>query len=717
MEGCNRIVKSQGLCQRHGAKPRTCKVEGCTKQAQGNFDKMCKAHFKDMKRRTTPIPKVENKDVPPPAEGVSVYDAILPQSIAFNATKAATGAVMPLIAHLKHGFDTLKPPAWHRNEERRARGLFPIDNPAAQLEGWERELVWMEILVLTGVPGSSFRQLARAWGRDKGFHMVLAQFICDRHGDVERKKRHGENSSTSAIQRPTMKKRKTSRGNKTTPANVGADVWDPSMYGDVDTNEALAAEIFDFSEKEFERVMSKYKGNGLAGVYAESEAASPSPSVATQAAVTAILGDHNVDGLSMQPSLPDLLSLTRAELPPENCSRHLPPRNNLPSVRIDPQEEHIEQQQQQQDLCPQHVHHSQEQEVFLQHRVRHEVQHDAIHDSITPSSSVTAVIMERRQDGQEGPHHAQAPDSNVPPQSIIQLHQMQHQFPSANDSDVHVPTHIASQLANHVGAYNSLHPGDQTPSQPVVHSAENHPMLATQQQHPGIPATIPGIAPEGELPQLEHTSLLQIHPDYQQVHEQQHQHSQHPYQQYDGTQQQASIPEIPRQQFQQNDYQLYQHQQEPSDTQQLQPHQQQIPQAEYNHHRGTQHYESIPQVVYEQYQQNHDLVQLQPQESQQDRHHDGNRYQHQSLQGDYQHQDGSQLQNPMPHLYRHEDLDQRHLEQQAGQFQQLVSGNAYGSHQEAEDQSGTPHDDYQQRQPTNSPGDNTHVMQHERRGA
>ena len=41
--------------------------------------------------------------------------------------------------------------------------------------------------------------------------------------------------------------------------DVGADAWDPSLYGDVDTNEALAAEIFDFTEKEFERVVSKYK--------------------------------------------------------------------------------------------------------------------------------------------------------------------------------------------------------------------------------------------------------------------------------------------------------------------------------------------------------------------------------------------------------------------------------------------------------------------------
>jgi len=40
-QGCTRIVKSQGLCQGHGAKPRGCKVTGCSKQAQGNFDGMC----------------------------------------------------------------------------------------------------------------------------------------------------------------------------------------------------------------------------------------------------------------------------------------------------------------------------------------------------------------------------------------------------------------------------------------------------------------------------------------------------------------------------------------------------------------------------------------------------------------------------------------------------------------------------------------------------
>jgi len=39
--GCTKIVKSQGLCQRHGAVAKKCKVEGCPKQAQGNFNRMC----------------------------------------------------------------------------------------------------------------------------------------------------------------------------------------------------------------------------------------------------------------------------------------------------------------------------------------------------------------------------------------------------------------------------------------------------------------------------------------------------------------------------------------------------------------------------------------------------------------------------------------------------------------------------------------------------
>ncbi|MGK3749321.1 MAG: hypothetical protein ACI8RD_001615 [Bacillariaceae sp.] len=327
-EGCNRIVKSQGLCQRHGAKPKTCKVDGCDKQAQGNFDKMCKSHFKAMKRQTTPIPKVEISDNPPPAQGISVYDDILPRSLTFLPNNNKNGEqesengkeewnnTMPLILHLKHGFDTLKPPAWHRNEERRARGMFPIDNPAAQLEGWERELVWMEILVLTGVPGASFRQLARAWGRDKGFHMVLAQFICERFGETERKKRHGEKATGECGSSDGKKKRRKANKAKSKVGgiengddinDVGADVWDPSLYGDVDTNEALAAEIFDFTEKEFERVVSKYKHGRISSYSSETSSSTRRTSISggpagangdivAQAAMTAILGEPLTPG-------------------------------------------------------------------------------------------------------------------------------------------------------------------------------------------------------------------------------------------------------------------------------------------------------------------------------------------------------------------------------------------------------------------------------------
>ena len=33
--GCTRVIKSQGHCQRHGAKAKRCRIVGCDKQAQG----------------------------------------------------------------------------------------------------------------------------------------------------------------------------------------------------------------------------------------------------------------------------------------------------------------------------------------------------------------------------------------------------------------------------------------------------------------------------------------------------------------------------------------------------------------------------------------------------------------------------------------------------------------------------------------------------------
>jgi hypothetical protein len=239
---CTRIVKSQGLCQRHGAKPRKCQAEGCEKQAQGNFDGMCKSHFKAHKRETTPLPPKPDPasdPEPPPASGESVYDRILPASLAWNP--ATTAGEMPLIAHFKEGFQLEKPPAWHRNEERRARGLWPVHNPATQLEGWERELVWMEILLMTGIPESSFRHLARGWGRDKGFHMVLAQFICGRQGDVERKKRE---RAAHVVGKGGRRTKQTSNDGD----YIGANVWEDTGYGDAAYNESLAVDLMMFDD-------------------------------------------------------------------------------------------------------------------------------------------------------------------------------------------------------------------------------------------------------------------------------------------------------------------------------------------------------------------------------------------------------------------------------------------------------------------------------------
>ena len=305
--GCTKVIKSQGHCQRHGAKAKRCKVEGCDKQAQGThegklvYDEfvsclfclcitvvavgvfcvvrlshfillptsaalsmysilsvgMCKRHWRAV---NFPPDKPESiafksdvmaaapagaaldvkapplnaaalaastetkKKEPPPAEGTSVYESILPASIAYrptvitttaplpasSASKIPAGAVdgkkpavmsgsngttttyagvMPLVAHLKEGA-AKHPVGWHRNAERRARGLWPVTSLSTQLEPWERQLALVEILLLSGgTPNANFKDLAHAWGREKGFHNVLAFNVCQRGGATDRKRR------------------------------------------------------------------------------------------------------------------------------------------------------------------------------------------------------------------------------------------------------------------------------------------------------------------------------------------------------------------------------------------------------------------------------------------------------------------------------------------------------------------------------------------------
>ena len=48
----------------------------------------------------------------------------------------------------------------------------------------------VEILLLSGGTAyANFRDLAHAWGREKGFHHLLATSVCERRGEVERKRR------------------------------------------------------------------------------------------------------------------------------------------------------------------------------------------------------------------------------------------------------------------------------------------------------------------------------------------------------------------------------------------------------------------------------------------------------------------------------------------------------------------------------------------------
>lgn len=202
--GCERVIKSQGHCQRHGAKVKRCSHKGCTKQAQGQFNGMCKQHWREI---NDPPPAEPQPEFPEP-EGESVYDKILPQSVGFRPTAeknmsqtdkegedkiediiaSPPFAIMPLVKFINDGVD--RAPGWHRNDERRARGIPEVSSLHCQLESWEKQLALVEILLLSGgTPYASFKNLAHAWGREKGWHLVLCNSVCERRGGVERFKR------------------------------------------------------------------------------------------------------------------------------------------------------------------------------------------------------------------------------------------------------------------------------------------------------------------------------------------------------------------------------------------------------------------------------------------------------------------------------------------------------------------------------------------------
>ncbi|GKZ01524.1 hypothetical protein MPSEU_001103000 [Mayamaea pseudoterrestris] len=290
--GCTRVIKSQGHCQRHGAKTKRCRIDGCEKQAQGTHDGMCKRHWKSINcPEEQPV-----SEQPPPPEGESVYDTILPASIAFRpvnmrirpvapqqqhqqlhgetmtaptdasiiwegnidaldlaaaaprTSKAAARndpldplhpppgtCVMPLITFLRH--ERHREAGWHRNAERRARGMFLVSNLSQQLEPWERQLALVETLMLSGgTPYANFKDLAHAWGRDKGFHTALAQSVCERRGEVDRKRRSDAGSKLSDEAKASFRKKLRARrgGENIRDGNDGDAInhQDASLYAD-----------------------------------------------------------------------------------------------------------------------------------------------------------------------------------------------------------------------------------------------------------------------------------------------------------------------------------------------------------------------------------------------------------------------------------------------------------------------------------------------------
>jgi hypothetical protein len=208
------------------------------------FEGMCKRHWRAVnfpessQASKVALEEEAGRNVePPPPEGQSVYETILPSSIAYRPTAsvkptppptakiegekspgtAAAGrstppnkdpvGVMPLVAYLREGALTQKA-GWHRQAERRARGLHPISSLSVQLEGWERQLAMVEILLLSGgTPQANFKDLAHAWGREKGFHHTLASSVCERRGEVGRKRRSDMGKIMSDEQRESFRQK------------------------------------------------------------------------------------------------------------------------------------------------------------------------------------------------------------------------------------------------------------------------------------------------------------------------------------------------------------------------------------------------------------------------------------------------------------------------------------------------------------------------------
>lgn len=81
----------------------------------------------------------------------------------------------------------------------------------------------VEILLLSGgTPYANFKDLAHAWGREKGFHHVLANSVCERRGEVERKRRSDAGRILSSEEKSAVRQ-KLKRKSPEVPTTTGDD--------------------------------------------------------------------------------------------------------------------------------------------------------------------------------------------------------------------------------------------------------------------------------------------------------------------------------------------------------------------------------------------------------------------------------------------------------------------------------------------------------------
>lgn len=93
----------------------------------------------------------------------------------------------------------------------------------------------VEILLLSGgTPYANFRHLAHAWGRERGFHHVLVNTVCERRGEVERKRRSDARDTTGASKRGRQDDDRNQKPVENIYLHPSGMVTEGNAYNDID---------------------------------------------------------------------------------------------------------------------------------------------------------------------------------------------------------------------------------------------------------------------------------------------------------------------------------------------------------------------------------------------------------------------------------------------------------------------------------------------------